>query len=52
MPAPDGDCPVIPTQADIQSRDHQNPNPTITHIELETNPNFFDHFVEGCQFKR
>ena len=24
---------------------------TITHIELETNPNFFDHFVEGCQFK-
>ena len=24
----------------------------ITHIELETNPNFFDHFVEGCQFKR
>ena len=25
---------------------------TITHIELETNPNFFDHFVEGCQFKR
>ena len=23
----------------------------ITHIELETNPNFFDHFVEGCQFK-
>ena len=25
---------------------------TITHIELETNPNFFDHFVEGCQFKK
>ena len=24
----------------------------FTHIELETNPNFFDHFVEGCQFKR
>ena len=24
----------------------------ITHIELETNPNFFDHLVEGCQFKR
>ena len=24
----------------------------ITHIELETNPNFFDHFVEGCQFKK
>ena len=23
----------------------------INHIELETNPNFFDHFVEGCQFK-
>ena len=25
---------------------------TINHIELETNPNFFDHFVEGCQFKK
>ena len=24
----------------------------IHHIELETNPNFFDHFVEGCQFKK
>ena len=24
----------------------------ITHIELETNPNFFNHFVEGCQFKK
>ena len=24
---------------------------TIRHIELETDPNFFDHFVEGCQFK-
>ena len=24
----------------------------ITHIELETNPNFFNHIVEGCQFKR
>ena len=24
----------------------------ITHIELETNPNFFDHLVEGCQSKR
>ena len=24
----------------------------IQHIELETNPNFFDHFVEGCQFKK
>ncbi len=23
----------------------------IHHIELETNPNFFEHFVEGCQFK-
>ena len=23
----------------------------IHHIELETNPNFLDHFVEGCQFK-
>lgn len=23
----------------------------IEHIELETDPNFFDHFVEGCQFK-
>ena len=25
---------------------------TITRIELETNPNFFDHSVEGRQFKR
>ena len=25
---------------------------SINHIELETNPNFFDHFVEGCQFKK
>ena len=24
----------------------------ITHIELETNPNFFDHFIEGYQFKK
>ena len=24
---------------------------SVIHIELETNPNFFDHFVEGCQFK-
>lgn len=23
----------------------------IEHIELETDPEFFDHFVEGCQFK-
>ena len=23
----------------------------ITHIELETNPNFFNNFVEGCQSK-
>ena len=22
----------------------------ITHVELETDPEFFDHFVEGCQF--
>jgi uncharacterized 2Fe-2S/4Fe-4S cluster protein (DUF4445 family) len=21
-----------------------------THVELETDPDFFDHFVEGCQF--
>jgi uncharacterized 2Fe-2S/4Fe-4S cluster protein (DUF4445 family) len=25
---------------------------TITHVELETDPQFFDHFVEGCQFNR
>lgn len=25
---------------------------TIEHIELETHPNFFDFFVEGCQFER
>ncbi|MEX0763040.1 MAG: ASKHA domain-containing protein [Dehalococcoidia bacterium] len=24
---------------------------TIRHIELETTPDFFDFFVEGCQFK-
>lgn len=24
---------------------------TIEHVELETDPNFFDHFVEGCQFQ-
>ena len=25
--------------------------PTIEHIELETTPDFFDLFVDGCQFK-
>ena len=24
---------------------------TVEHIELETVPDFFDFFVEGCQFK-
>ena len=24
---------------------------SIQHVELETDENFFDHFVEGCQFK-
>jgi uncharacterized 2Fe-2S/4Fe-4S cluster protein (DUF4445 family) len=24
---------------------------TIEHVELETTPDFFDFFVEGCQFK-
>ena len=24
---------------------------SIKHVELETDENFFDHFVEGCQFK-
>jgi len=23
---------------------------TIIHVELETDPNFFEHFVIGCQF--
>jgi uncharacterized 2Fe-2S/4Fe-4S cluster protein (DUF4445 family) len=23
---------------------------TITHVELETHPQFFDYFVDGCQF--
>ena len=23
---------------------------SITHVELETDPDFFDHFVHGCQF--
>ena len=25
--------------------------PKVQHIELETTPDFFDIFVEGCQFK-
>ena len=25
--------------------------PGITHVELETNPHFFDHFVFGCQYR-
>ncbi|WP_442890511.1 ASKHA domain-containing protein [Congregicoccus parvus] len=25
---------------------------TIEHVELETDPDFFDHFVFGCQFRR
>lgn len=24
--------------------------PSIGHVELETDPDFFDHFVEGCHF--
>jgi uncharacterized 2Fe-2S/4Fe-4S cluster protein (DUF4445 family) len=24
---------------------------TIGHVELETDPDFFDHFVQGCQFR-
>jgi len=24
---------------------------SIAHVELETDPNFFDHFVAGCQFR-
>jgi uncharacterized 2Fe-2S/4Fe-4S cluster protein (DUF4445 family) len=24
---------------------------SIAHVELETDPGFFDHFVEGCQFR-
>ena len=24
---------------------------TVTHCRLETHPQFFDYFVEGCQFK-
>jgi hypothetical protein len=23
----------------------------MTHVELETTPDFFELFVEGCQFK-
>jgi uncharacterized 2Fe-2S/4Fe-4S cluster protein (DUF4445 family) len=23
----------------------------VEHCRLETHPHFFDHFVEGCQFK-
>lgn len=25
--------------------------PRIQHVELETDPGFFDHFVQGCQFR-
>jgi hypothetical protein len=24
---------------------------TVEHCRLESHPHFFDHFVEGCQFK-
>lgn len=24
---------------------------SVVHVELETDPHFFDHFVEGCQFR-
>ena len=24
----------------------------VEHCRLETHPRFFDHFVEGCQFRR
>jgi uncharacterized 2Fe-2S/4Fe-4S cluster protein (DUF4445 family) len=24
----------------------------VEHCRLETHPHFFDHFVEGCQFRR
>jgi hypothetical protein len=23
---------------------------SVEHVELETDPHFFDHFVEGCHF--
>ena len=29
----------------------KRPTQQITHIEPETNPNFVDQFVEGCQFE-
>lgn len=32
-------------------RDLEERIKTIEHVELETDPNFFDHFVEGCQFQ-
>ncbi|GAB5559457.1 MAG: ASKHA domain-containing protein [Synoicihabitans sp.] len=32
-------------------RDLEERVKTIEHVELETDPNFFDHFVEGCQFQ-
>ena len=32
-------------------RDMEERVKTIEHVELETDPNFFDHFVEGCQFQ-
>ena len=32
-------------------RDLEERIKTIEHVELETDPHFFDHFVEGCQFQ-
>ncbi len=32
-------------------RDLEERVKTIEHVELETDPNFFDHFVEGCQLQ-
>ena len=43
---------IMLTNATKRAKIEQLATEKITHIELETNPNFFDHFVEGCQFKR
>ena len=36
------------TNATKRAKPSKTSRKHIHHIELETNPNFFDHFVEGC----
>ncbi len=41
---------IMLTSAKMRSR-IENLVKTVEHVELETEPDFFDFFVEGCQFK-